>query len=65
VKPPQLAGLSTVHQPLLFASISFRNEVTTVPKAGTIQKKQMTMTAALTSSGRELPPRCEACGRAW
>jgi len=42
-----LAGLSTVHQPLLFASISFRNEVTTVPNAGTIQKKQMMMAATL------------------
>jgi hypothetical protein len=43
-----LAGFSAVHQPLLFASSSFRNDVTRVPKAGTIQKKQMTMTAALT-----------------
>jgi hypothetical protein len=40
--------LSAVHQPVLFAAVSSRNEVTSVPNAGTIQKKQITTTAART-----------------
>src|SRR3954451_1342203 len=48
VNEPQLAGLSAVHQPVVFASLSLRKEVINVPNAGTIQKKQMMTMTSLT-----------------